>query len=356
MVRPVVNNNAWMLTREQEGIVRDSAEKTYPNSNLDPNQDSSNRSPTLESEHDGDQPITHGKATPSQKSQDDQGLSGCSNILDRADSVEIKDRNDTISTVTPQIIEHQTSFLSAASVTCEKMADSKSSASPPDETKPKPWLPAGLNPYYKENNIAIFLGDCREILPHLPKVDLVLTDPPFGVGNFVQVTGRIMGRGDGRGKAVLWNDAKPPPEVFEMLRSISRHRIIFGANFFNCFDDRGGAIVWIKRQSMPNFSKADIASCTHFQKTEVVEIPWNNFTVAHKAESDHPCERPVALYRWCIEYLPYCETILDPFMGSGATLVAAKQLGRKAIGIEIELKYVEIAVRRLAQAVLPLEG
>lgn len=198
----------------------------------------------------------------------------------------------------------------------------------------------------------IWLGDCREILPTLGNVDLILTDPPFGVGNFVQTTGRIMGRGDGRGKPVKWNDAPPGPEVFDLLKKKSKHRIIWGANFFNCFEDRGGAIIWDKRQSMPNFSKADIASCTHFQKTEIVVIPWTNFTVAHKAESDHPCERPVDLYRWCINFLPArCETILDPYMGSGSVGVACVNLGRRFIGIEIEPKYFDIACKRIEDAV-----
>jgi hypothetical protein len=86
-------------------------------------------------------------------------------------------------------------------------------------------------------------------------VDAVVTDPPFGVGNFVQVSGRVMGKGENHGKAVTWNDATPPPEFFAALRAMSRHRIIWGANFFNCFEARGGAIVWDKAQAMPNFFK-----------------------------------------------------------------------------------------------------
>ena len=197
----------------------------------------------------------------------------------------------------------------------------------------------------------LILGDCRDVLPTLGRVDAVVTDPPFGVGNFVQVTGRLRGRGHGRGKPVQWNDGPPEPELFLLLQRMSRHRIIWGANFFNCFEDRGGAIVWIKRQAMPNFSKADIASCTHFQKTEIVEIPWTNFTVTHRAESDHPCERPVELYEWCIRYLPGdCQTFLDPFMGSGTTGVACANLGRRFIGIEIEEKYFSIACKRIEEA------
>lgn len=197
----------------------------------------------------------------------------------------------------------------------------------------------------------LYCGDCIKILPTLGRVDAVVTDPPFGVGNFVQTTGRLMGRGANVGKAVKWNETAPSPEFFEMLQGMSTHRIIWGANFFNCFEDRGGAIVWDKCQSMPNFSKADVASCTHFQKTEIVRIPWTNFTVTHKAETDHPCERPVELYRWCIEYIPgRPKTILDPFLGSGSCAIAAIQLGRKFIGIELDPGYFDIACRRIEEA------
>ena len=200
-------------------------------------------------------------------------------------------------------------------------------------------------------NATLYLGDCRDILPTLPKVDAVITDPPFGVGNFVQVTGSERGRGESRGKAVEWNECGPPPEVFEMLRAISKHRIIWGANFFNCFEARGGAIIWDKAQSMPNFSKADIASCTHFQKTEIVRIPWTNFTVTHRAETDHPCERPIELYEWCIRYLPgRIASVLDPYLGSGSCGVAAFRSGCEFIGIEREPRYFDIACRRIEDA------
>lgn len=199
-------------------------------------------------------------------------------------------------------------------------------------------------------NATLYLGDCLEILPTLGNVDAVITDPPFGVGNFVQVTGTIRGRGHSSGQAVDWNDVPPPPEVFKMLRKMSKHRIIWGANFFNCFEDRGGAIVWIKNQKMPNFSKADIASCTHYQKTETVTIPWTNFNVAHQAETDHPCERPVALYEWCINYLPKIESVLDPFMGSGSVAVACHRKNKTFIGIERNPRYFYLACRRIDDA------
>ena len=190
----------------------------------------------------------------------------------------------------------------------------------------------------------LYHGDCLEILPTLDKVDAVVTDPPFGVGNFVQCTGNK------RGDAVTWNDKPPPQELFDLLREKSSHRIIWGANFFNCFEPNGGAIIWDKSQPMPNFSKADIASCSHLKKTEIVHLPWTNFTATRHKVSDHPCERPYQLYEWCIEYLPPCNSFLDPYMGSGSVGVACANLGRKFIGIEIERKYFDIACERIEAA------
>ena len=200
-------------------------------------------------------------------------------------------------------------------------------------------------------NATLYLGDCLEILPTLDKVDLVLTDPPFGVGNFVQTSGNIRGRRENIGKPVTWNDRTPDPEIFSILRNLSNHRIIWGANFFNCFEDNGGAIVWVKNQPMPNFSKADIASCTHFKKTEIVNITWHNFEAGRLVMTDHPCERPVSLYEWCLQYIPNCEgVVLDPFLGSGSVAIACANLGRKFIGIEIEPKYFDIACERIEAA------
>lgn len=201
-------------------------------------------------------------------------------------------------------------------------------------------------------NATLYHGDCLDVMADFPpcfRMDLGLTDPPFGVGNFVQTTGRKMGRGQSAGLDVTWNESGPPPEFFTAFKRHTTHRIIWGANFFNCFEDRGGAIIWDKAQAMPNFSKADVASCTHYQKTEMVRIPWTNFTVTHKAATDHPCERPVALYEWCINYLPN-KSVIDPYMGSGSTGVATMNMGRKYLGIERDLRYFDMACERIAAA------
>mgnify|MGYP003657774485 CR=1 FL=1 len=188
-------------------------------------------------------------------------------------------------------------------------------------------------------NATLYLGDCREILPTIGKVDAVVTDPPFGVGNFVQ---------SNRGKPVEWNDFPPDTAVFAMLREISKHRVIWGANYFNCFEG-AGALVWVKNQPMPNMSKAEVASVSWGNKVEMLTLTWTNYV--NSKESSHPCERPVGLYLWSIQQVPNSpETILDPYMGSGSTGVASMNLGRKFIGIEIEPKYFDIACERIENA------
>ena len=188
----------------------------------------------------------------------------------------------------------------------------------------------------------LYLGDCMDVLPTLDKVDAVITDPPFGVGNFVQISGNV------RGKAVTWNESGPSADFFQILKEKSTHRVIWGANYFNCFEGAGG-LVWVKNQPMPNMSKAEMASTSWGNKVELISLTWTNYV--NTKESSHPCERPVGLYKWCIEQVPkQPQTILDPFMGSGTTGVAAIQLGRKFIGIEREPKYFDIACKRIEQA------
>jgi site-specific DNA-methyltransferase (adenine-specific) len=196
--------------------------------------------------------------------------------------------------------------------------------------------------YHETEHGILYCGDCLDILPTLAdkSVDLVLTDPPFGIGNFVQIGGNV------RGDRVEWNETTPPQAAFNEMTRVSKHQIIWGANFFNCFPQGGGAIVWVKNQPMPNFSKAEIASCTYHKKTELVTITWTNFV--NNKVSSHPCERPVELYQWCLsKYTNISNLILDPFAGSGTTAIACIRLNRKYILIEKEEKYCEIAAKRI---------
>ena len=227
-----------------------------------------------------------------------------------------------------------------------------------NENKDKPWPPAGIDWYYSDGSTAIALGDCRLILPHLEPVDLVLTDPPYGIGAVKRGTIGSPNKGATRdyGKSA-WDDAPPPRWMFDWLMEISQHQIIFGGNFFglpasSCW------LVWDKDNS-GDFADCELAWTNLKKAVRKLQWRWNGMLQenmgAKKEQREHPTQKPLEVMKWAIEQAPAeCMTILDPFMGSGTTLRAAKDLGRKCIGIEIEEKYCEIAAKRLAQEVLAL--
>jgi DNA modification methylase len=188
--------------------------------------------------------------------------------------------------------------------------------------------------------MTIYCADCRDILPHLEPVDLVLTDPPYGLGEKWK-GGTWFTRGV-YGGDVGWDKEAPQDVVSELVK---RPSIIWGGNYFAMPPSRCW-LAWFKTNSVPTMADHELA--------------WTSFDRPSKSYSRtcngwarfHPTEKPIDLMKWCLSFAG--GSILDPFMGSGTTLVAAKQLGRKAIGIEIEEKYCEIAVRRLRQEVLVL--
>jgi site-specific DNA-methyltransferase (adenine-specific) len=188
--------------------------------------------------------------------------------------------------------------------------------------------------------------DCMEGIKEFPDkfFELAIVDPPFGIGNFVQTSGNV------RGKEVEWNNEIPNHLYFHLLRRVSKHQIIFGANYFNQFDDSGGAIVWVKNQPMPNFSKAVIASCSFHKKVELYEQTWTNFV--NSKETDHPCEMPIALYQWLLKnYAKPGDKILDTHLGSGSSRIAAYKMGFDFWGYEIDKDYFDAQEKRFKQAI-----
>ena len=185
----------------------------------------------------------------------------------------------------------------------------------------------------------LYLGDCMEVLPTLPKVDAVITDPPYGIGIAANPVRQMHERFD-------WDAATPDESVLSAVIQAGAVAVVWGGNYFalppsQCF------LVWDKVQPQ-NFS---LAMC---------EQAWTNKKGPAKLyrqsvlsyRKEHPTQKPVELMKWCIEQaaVPPRGTILDPFMGSGTTGVAAVQMGRKFIGIEREPKYFDIAVRRIEDA------
>lgn len=211
-------------------------------------------------------------------------------------------------------------------------------------------------PYYQDDHITIYHGDCREILPELEPVDLVLTDPPYGI----KMDKGFSGFG-GFGKPILrrryeqdnWDKTRPDSIVFERCISAGKMSIIWGGNFFaDILPQSTHWIFWDKLQTMPSFGDGELAWTNSGRKSiRKVTIQWNGL-IGKEDSRYHPTQKPIKLLTWCIVNYTPSDTVLDPFMGSGTTLRAAKDLGRKAIGIEIEEKYCEIAAKRMAQEVL----
>ncbi len=215
-----------------------------------------------------------------------------------------------------------------------------------------------MTPYYEHAGIQIWLGDCREILPTLPKCDLLLTDPPYGID---RANGSNGGGVDGFGKHVKraprtyagdW-DAEPIcAGDLHLCRNASRQQIIWGGNYYaHGLPASRKWLVWDKCNTMPTFSDAELA-WTSLDGVSTKMFRWNGSgLMAVEQERWHATQKPLALMKWCLSLFPNAKTVLDPYCGSGTTLVAAKAMGLTAIGIELHEPYCEIAAKRLSQSV-----
>ena len=226
-------------------------------------------------------------------------------------------------------------------------------------------------PYYEDDAVTIYHGDCRDILPTLGPVDLVLTDPPYGIGLETKTSDyRDSPQYDGGQSlkaSVLYDDG---PDATRMLIKQTMPALLEAADRVVVFP--GPAMLWAypERRSIGCvFTLAGAGrtawgfQCMH----PVLFYGRDPYLVDGKGgrpnslkddqpnreHFDHPCPKPIHWMRWAVTRASRDgETVLDPFMGSGTTLRAAKDLGRKAIGIEIEERYCEIAAKRMSQMVM----
>jgi len=184
----------------------------------------------------------------------------------------------------------------------------------------------------------LYLGDCMDILPTLDKVDAVITDPPYGLGK--KLNGGSWGNTGG------WDEKTPEKNLINKIIKLSDKCVIWGGNYFELPCSRCW-FVWHKPDGPPSMSRIELA-WTSMDKLAGY-FQWS-IAATNPERVGHPTQKPLALMKWCIEQLGNPETILDPFMGSGTTGVAAIQMGRKFIGIEREQKYFDIACKRIEQA------
>lgn len=199
-------------------------------------------------------------------------------------------------------------------------------------------------------NARLILGDCLEVLPTLPKVDAVITDPPYGIGE---------ARADNKSRSCMavskdygvsdWDDEPPSGELIAAVLSAGKWQAMFGGNYFGlpaspCW------LVWDKLNGNNDFADCELAWTNWPKAVRRLQWRWNGMIRQGNEERFHPTQKPLQVMAWVIDLCPKADTILDPFMGSGTTGVAAITRGKSFIGIEREPKYFDIACRRIEDA------
>jgi DNA modification methylase len=198
----------------------------------------------------------------------------------------------------------------------------------------------------------LYLGDCREVLPTLGKVDAVVTDPPYGIGeNHKKVASRGKLADAKDYGAFNWDEQPIDSETVATIRSCSHHQVIFGGNYFEGLGPTSCWLVWDKQNGDNDFADCELAWTNLPKAVRRIYWRWNGMIRRGDDVREHPTQKPEGVMKWCIEQLPASvQTICDPFMGSGTTGVAAVKLGKSFIGIEREPSYFDIACRRIEAA------
>ena len=244
-------------------------------------------------------------------------------------------------------------------------------------------------PYYDKGGITLYCGDCREILPGLEpaSVDLVLTDPPYGHnnnnGDLIAKWEKALGRGEAGPARPIANDGPEANELVQWMFAESRRLLAPGCCCCCCCCGGGPdpqfarwslwldkeldfkqMVIWDKgpmgmgwhyRRSYETVlvAQAPGAKCRWFDETNKVENIIRHIPKIIPDSRDHPTPKPVELMRHFIDlHTERGHLVLDPFAGGGTTLRAAKDLGRRAIGIELDEEFCKMTVRRLRQEVL----
>jgi DNA modification methylase len=212
-----------------------------------------------------------------------------------------------------------------------------------------------LKAYYEERGIQIYHGDCRDILPFV-KADCLVSDPPYGIAHPTDYKAR------GRGNLTSCTDYPPvhgddadfdPRWLFRDY--LHKPMVLWGANYYaSRLMDCSGWLVWDKeRPDTLDQATCELAWTNCVKGVRRFRYLWNGMMRDGNEALVHPTQKPIALMKWVLNLKWVAgETVVDPYMGAGSTLRAAKDLGRNAIGIEIEERYCEIAANRLRQEVL----
>lgn len=194
----------------------------------------------------------------------------------------------------------------------------------------------------------LYCADCMDVLPMLPKVDAVITDPPYGIKRDGKPASTSSHGGHKGYEFLGWDAGRPEDSVFQRILDGAYSHVIWGGNYFS--DMLPPASKWLFWDKGQRIDQAD-GELAWTSMNGAMRVFLLNRTAIAQDGAVHPTQKPVRLMTWCIEQAGNPQTILDTFMGSGTTGVAAIQLGRKFIGIEREPKYFDIACKRIEQAV-----
>jgi DNA modification methylase len=219
-----------------------------------------------------------------------------------------------------------------------------------------------MNPYYEQDGITIYHGDCREVLPEA-SIDVLITDPPYGVelGTSDSRGGR---HGLAKSRYSSYDDTYEAftdvivPTVVKALSLVKRGAVFCGKHVMQYPQPTtlGGVYcpAGIGRNPWGYTCFFPILLYGQSPTIQFGAMPTVLYSTNTAEQNGHPCPKPIEWLHWLVRLTSVPgEIVLDPFMGSGTTLVAAKRLGRTAVGIELDERYCEIAARRLSQGVLP---
>lgn len=211
-----------------------------------------------------------------------------------------------------------------------------------------------MSPIRKEvviGDCRLLLGDCLEILPSLGKVDAVVTDPPYGIGESSKKAATRVNLAAARdyGGKDDWDQEPADPRVIAWMRQNSDWQIVFGGNYFD-LPPSSCWLVWDK-ESTGDFADCELAWTNLPKAVRRIRWLWNGMIRKGQEERFHLTQKPLGVMEWSLSHLPSSvRIVLDPYAGSGTTGVACVRRGLKFIGIERDPDYFEIACERIRKA------